>query len=127
MDTEDYRDEIRVCMQCGKEMIGRTDKKFCDAQCRNSFNNRLNRFHELKIKETNKILRKNRSILARLSPVGYTTVPKPYLELAGFDFNYFTNLFRSKSGNTYYMIYDHGYIPIADNKVRIVNNETDMT
>jgi hypothetical protein len=28
-----------VCCQCGKKVIGRTDKKFCDAICKNSFHN----------------------------------------------------------------------------------------
>lgn len=27
------------CCQCGKKVIGRTDKKFCDAMCKNSFHN----------------------------------------------------------------------------------------
>jgi hypothetical protein len=28
-----------VCCQCGKKLIGRTDKKFCDADCKNSYHN----------------------------------------------------------------------------------------
>ena len=28
------------CMECGKPLSGRTDKKFCCGKCRNRFNNR---------------------------------------------------------------------------------------
>ena len=97
----------RICLYCGEPFKGRSDKKFCGAQCRNSFNNKLNRLHELRIIEINKILRKNRSILSRLCPVGSSTVPRKYLELSEFDFEYFTNLYRSQDGLTYYIVYDH--------------------
>ena len=29
----------RECLNCKKPLIGRADKKFCDKQCRNEFNN----------------------------------------------------------------------------------------
>lgn len=116
----------RVCLYCGDPIVGRSDKKFCDDQCRNTYNNKVNRIHELTIIETNKILRKNRSILSRLSPAGKTTIPRTYLELGGFDFDHFTKLFRSKNGNTYYIVYDHGYMPISVDKILIVSNEEDM-
>ena len=71
----------KTCLYCGETFQGRSDKKFCDAQCRNSYNNKVNRLHELKIIEVNKILRKNRSILNNLCPVGKSSVPRKYLEL----------------------------------------------
>lgn len=27
------------CCRCGKKVIGRTDKKFCDALCKNTYHN----------------------------------------------------------------------------------------
>jgi len=116
----------RVCLDCGEPIRGRSDKKFCDDQCRNSYNNKVNRIHELTILKTNKILRKNRSILSRLSPAGKTIIPRKYLELSGFDFDHFTKLYRSKNGNTYYIVYDHGYMPISADKIIIASNEEDM-
>ncbi len=31
-----------TCVECGEEIKGRADKKFCSDQCRSAFNNRLN-------------------------------------------------------------------------------------
>ncbi|MFA6947300.1 MAG: DUF2116 family Zn-ribbon domain-containing protein, partial [Pedobacter sp.] len=31
----------RECLDCGAALRGRTDKKFCDDQCRSNFNNRM--------------------------------------------------------------------------------------
>ncbi|RYF12576.1 MAG: DUF2116 family Zn-ribbon domain-containing protein, partial [Flavobacteriales bacterium] len=30
----------RFCLDCNTEIKGRADKKFCDDQCRNNYNNR---------------------------------------------------------------------------------------
>ena len=33
----------RTCSECGDNIVGRIDKKFCCDACRNSFNNRVNK------------------------------------------------------------------------------------
>lgn len=33
--------ETATCLNCDKTLKGRTDKKFCDDYCRNSYNNQL--------------------------------------------------------------------------------------
>jgi hypothetical protein len=101
--------------------VGRTDKKYCDDQCRNAFNNKLKRQHEKLILDTNKILRKNRSILQQLNPVGKTTIRTEYLVKLGFDFRYFTHLFTTKNNNDYRFCYEYGYFKIDDEKTLIVN------
>lgn len=35
------RSEKQNCMECGKELFGRTDKRFCNDTCRNSFNRKI--------------------------------------------------------------------------------------
>ena len=115
-----------VCLQCGEKIIGRSDKKFCNAQCRNTYNNLLKSEAEKLIIESNRILRKNRTILKQLNPIGKSTVPREYLELAGFDFDHITRIYRTQGGNTYYMCYEFGYMYVDEEKVLIINQQDYM-
>lgn len=108
------------CIYCGESMKGRTDKRFCNEQCRNAWHNSKPNKSEAFIKNINKILRKNRSILRFASPEGKTTVKKDFLLGLGFDFNYYTNLYSTKNKNTYYFCYDYGYLILENTKVLIV-------
>jgi len=116
----------KICLHCGEKIFGRTDKKFCDADCRNAYNNRIKNESEKFIIETNRILRKNRSILKQLNPTGKSTVRREYLELSGFDFDHFTRIYRTQGGNTYYMCYEFGYMHVEDEKVLIINQQDYM-
>jgi predicted nucleic acid-binding Zn ribbon protein len=109
-----------ACIYCGTKLKGRTDKKFCDDQCRNAWHNSNPNRSEAFIKKINKILRKNRSIMRFSSPEGKTTVRKDFILGLGFDFNYFTNHYTTKNNNTYHFCYDYGYLLLEDEKVLIV-------
>lgn len=98
------------CIECGEEIIGRADKRFCSDNCRSSYNNRLNSDGTNFIRNINNILRKNRRILAELNPSGKARVHRDKLLERGFKFSYFTNEFVTKSGNTYHFCYDQGYL-----------------
>lgn len=100
-----------LCMECGKPLHGRIDKKFCDTHCKAAFNNKKSREKEAVLLEYNSLIRKNRTILKNLCPVGKTTVRKSELEEMGFDTNYFTTIFPTKNGNVYYFCYEYGYSP----------------
>jgi hypothetical protein len=121
---------IKKCEECGKTIRGRLDKRFCDANCRNSFNNKLKRGDEQYILNTNRRLRKNRRILKTLSPIGKSTVRQEVLDAMGYDFNIFSSMFRSKQGLIYYLCYDYGFSPIIDakniNKALIINRQEYM-
>ena len=65
---------LGTCKQCGKNITGRLDKKFCDDYCRNTYNNQNKRDDELLIQGINRIIRKNRRILKTLCPVGKAAV-----------------------------------------------------
>jgi hypothetical protein len=114
--NNDFTLTSNKCQQCGKPIHGRIDKKFCDAWCRNAFNNKVKRRDEQTIMEINRTLRKNRRILKSLSPVGKSTVRKEVLEALGYKFNIFSSMFRTSGGRTYYLCYDYGFNPIFDNK-----------
>ncbi len=121
--------EERLCLKCGKKLVGRLDKKFCDTQCKSEYNNQRKTEQEKDIIETNRILRKNRSILKKLSPVGKTTVRKEVLDSHGFEYAYFTSTYKNNYGDIYYIVYDYGYFPFTKDGVQratIVNRQPYM-
>lgn len=118
----------RACAQCGGTMMGRAGKVYCSDQCRSTANNRkkLEDTAELLMRDTNRILRHNRQVLHRASPEGKATVRRQTLLLAGFNFSYFTNIYQTQQGNTYYLCYDYGYMKLENDKVLIVNRQPYM-
>ncbi len=121
METE------KTCLNCGKILRkGRSDMKYCDAQCRSGHNNLKLRETEAEVVRINSILRKNRSILKSLNPEGMTVIRKEYLLIAGFNFDYITNFWRAKNGNEYRFCYEFGYMNLDADKVRIVNKQQYM-
>ena len=99
---------IRKCLQCGKNIQGRSDKKFCDVYCKSTYNNEVLRNDEVLIRTMNSILRKNRRILKDLNPVGKSSVRKDVLLGGGYRFKYFTHIYKTKQNNIYYFNYDMG-------------------
>jgi predicted nucleic acid-binding Zn ribbon protein len=110
----------RFCLECGKRIVGRADKKFCDDACRNDFNNKQNSEANKTMKNINYALRKNRRILLSLNPSGKTKISKQQLQKAGFDFKYMTHVFTSNSGDTYYFCYEQAYVPLENNYFALV-------
>ena len=100
------------CPECGEKIVGRTDKKFCSDYCRNSYNNKLNKDSSNLIRNINNSLRKNHRILQELNPTDKTKVSKSRLLAKGFNFEYFTSTYTTKSGTIYYFVYDQGYLPL---------------
>ena len=115
--------ETRNCLNCGEQLKGRSDKKFCDDQCRTTHNNRINYDSSPIIKNINSILKKNRKILHEiLSTVsdGKTKVNEKKLHDKGFNFTYHTSIYQTKNGNTYRFCYEYGYLPLENNFYMIV-------
>jgi len=120
--------QTRVCLQCHKPLNGRVDKKFCDAYCRNSYNNQAKGPEEHMIMQVNQMIRRNRRILKNLSPQGKAVIRRDVLDAMGFNFNYFTGVYRS-SASSYYMCYDYGYRVMIDNhkqKIQIIQKQEYM-
>lgn len=112
-----------MCRACGKPLIGRRDKKYCDDYCRSRFNNRLNNVDEVPVKAINQVLRKNRQILhAVLLAVDKSTcrITGRQLQERGFNFHYFTHLYHTNKGDTYHYCYDYGYRVLEENWYMIV-------
>ncbi|MEM1119047.1 MAG: hypothetical protein AAGJ18_01275 [Bacteroidota bacterium] len=102
------------CLVCNEEFNGRADKKYCSPNCRSTAHNHLNRDAINFVRNINNILGKNRRILSILNPDGKAKVHKDKLLAEGFNFSYFTNIYRTQKGNTYYFCYDYGYLALSD-------------
>lgn len=102
----------RVCAECHAPFRGRADKKFCSDLCRTAFNNRLNSNQNSYIRNINNILRRNRRILTELNPRGKNRIRLEKLKSLGFNFDYYTSIYRTKDGAQYFYCYDQGYLPI---------------
>lgn len=113
----------RKCLECGDVLRGRSDQKYCNDQCRNAYNNKLLGADNNTIRRINRILRKNHLILSKLNPDGKATISKNELITNGFDFNYFTNIYTTRSGRIYYFCYDKGYAMLDTAKVILVTKQ----
>ena len=106
----------RYCNDCGESLNGRADKKYCSDQCRNSHNNRLNSDNNNFMRNVNNILRKNRRVLADLTPDGKITVLKDKVLDLGYNFGYFTHTYITQKNTTYYFCYEYGYLMHANSE-----------
>jgi len=118
-------EETKTCMNCGKTLHGRSDKKFCGDYCRNNYNNQQKGHGNNYIRNINNTLGRNRRILEELLPPSekMSKATKEKLLHHGFSFKYITHKFTNKSGNTYYYCYDHGYLPLDNDWFLIVRRK----
>ena len=113
----------RKCLDCNEPIAGRSDKKFCSDQCRNNYNNRMNCETSSYMRNVNQVLRKNNKILAGLNPDGKIKIHKDKLTHKGFNFNFFTNIYKTQTGNIYYFCYEHGYLPLENDFYALVTRK----
>jgi endogenous inhibitor of DNA gyrase (YacG/DUF329 family) len=107
------------CIECGKEIRGRIDKKFCCDMCRNLYHNRLYREEKNLISQVNSRLAANRRILQNLYSSGKRRVPRDLLEEEKFDFHHYTSARRSFLGKITYRCYEYTYSSDLLRNVRI--------
>jgi predicted nucleic acid-binding Zn ribbon protein len=110
----------KACIECGEKIVGRADKKFCSDYCRNAYNNNLNKDSKNLVRNVNNQLRKNYRILEELNPEGKTKTSKSKLDSKGFNFEYFTSIYTTKTGTVYYFVYDQGYLPLEGDYYALV-------
>jgi hypothetical protein len=115
----------RLCLQCQKPLRGRTDKKFCDDNCRNVFNNTIKAVPYNLVRNVNNQLAKNRRLLEEVIPageeMGKTTRDKMISK--GFSFKYLTHTYTNKKGNVYFFCYDYGYLPLEGEWLLVVHRK----
>lgn len=114
---------LKACLECSEKIVGREDKKFCSDGCRNAYNNKINKDSTNFMRNINNRLRRNYRILCQLNIDGKTKTTRDKLALKGFDFEFFTNIRQTKTGNTYFFLYDQGYLPIENDFYILVKRE----
>ena len=112
-----------ACMNCGKEIKGRYDKKFCDDSCRNTYHNTQNKAVNAYMRHVNYTLKRNRKIMESLNITGKSVVKKEAMVKAGFDFEFHTNIIKTKKGAEYFFCYEHGYLMLDDDTLMLVINQ----
>lgn len=114
----------KKCLECNEPLRGRSDQKFCSDSCRNAYNNKKRIEHKKIIRNIDKILHKNRNILKKLCHYEKTATVKLALTSEGYDFNYLTNSFETKTGKKYYFCYDYGFCYLDEkDKILIVKKQ----
>ena len=117
--------ENRVCPECEKPVFGRIDMKFCSDGCRNAYYNKTNAVTTNYVRNVNKILSKNRRILTLLNPDGKKKTHRDQLLKNGFDFEYYTNTYKTKAGDLYHFCYEQGYLLLDDGFVLLVTRKNE--
>lgn len=114
---------MKTCLECSEKIVGREDKKFCSDSCRNAYNNKINKDSTNFMRNVNNKLRKNYRILSELNPDGKSKSTRDKMLSRGFDFDFFTNIMDTKNGNTYYFLYDQGYLSLENDYYLLVKKE----
>lgn len=114
---------MKTCLECSEKIVGREDKKFCSDGCRNAFNNKINKDSTNYMRNINNKLRKNYRILSELNLEGKSKTTKKTLLNKGFDFDFYTNVLNTKTGNTYNFLYDQGYMQLENDYFMLVKKD----
>lgn len=114
---------MKNCLECEEAIKGREDKKFCSDGCRNAYNNKINKDSTNFMRNVNNKLRKNYRILCELNTEGKSKTTRMKLQSKGFDFEFFTNRLQTKTGNTYYFLYDQGYLALENDFFMLVKKD----
>jgi len=112
----------KKCLDCGDILRGRTDKKFCSDQCRNNYNNRLNRDTNNFVRNVHGLLRRNRRILADLCNEGKLRVHKDALFALGYNFSFFTHIIETSDGKKFQYCFEYGYFESDDDFIELKMN-----
>jgi hypothetical protein len=115
----------KTCISCQHHLHGRTDKKFCNDYCRNTYNNQLNSASNQQVRNINHHLRKNRRILESflLPSKQIIKVARQKLFSKGFAFTYFTHIHTNKKGSVYHFCYEYGYLISEGDAVMIIKKK----
>jgi hypothetical protein len=102
---------IKKCLACNKDLIGRSDKKFCDLHCKSSYHYRKSIEEEPRFyNKVDNQLKLNRKILKYYNKAGKSVIRAEILKRDGFDSNFFTHYWKNGKGDTYLFVYEFGFL-----------------
>ncbi len=100
-----------TCLNCNKELSGRSDKVFCDGYCKSSFHYKKKQGEKKSIFESiDKQLKTNRRLLKLFNKAGKAIVRKEELIQEGFNPKYFTHFWKNEKGDVYLFCYEFGFL-----------------
>ena len=106
----------KTCLHCNNELTGRTDKKFCDPQCKSAYQYKQEK--EQPERFYNKVdnqLKLNRKVLKEFNKGGKVTLRSEMLMEKGFDPNFFTHYWKNQKNQVYLFVYEFGFLKINEN------------
>ena len=116
-----WPEPVRHCILCGKDLHGRSDKKFCNPYCRSFYNNRVNLTSTHYVRNVINALRRNRRILEEI--LGKETcrhTSRERLVTSGFLFNYHTHTHTSPKGDMLQCCFELGYRCVNPEWIEVV-------
>ncbi len=106
----------KECLNCSKELEGRTDKKFCDPQCKSAYQYQKEKGSpERFYNKVDNQLKLNRKILKEYNKGGKVTIRSKVLLDLGFDPKYFTHYWKNQKGDVYLFVYEFGFLKKLEN------------
>jgi len=110
----------QTCQHCQHELKGRSDKKFCNDNCRNAFHNETYKQQNNTMRNITNILRRNRRIIRTLlKDKIFKKVHKKDLLNNGFQKAYHTQVLVNKTGERIYYCFEYGYQAMPDETIKI--------
>jgi hypothetical protein len=106
----------KECSQCGQELSGRTDKKYCDQYCKSA--HQYEKSKEGPLRFYNKVdnqLKLNRKILKLYNRAGKAVVRSQILLDLDFDPKFFTHYWKNGKGEVYLFVYEYGFLGKREN------------
>jgi hypothetical protein len=114
----------KTCLACNAILKGRTDKKFCNANCRNSYNNQQKGGMNNYARNIINSIRKNQKILESfLGGHEKVKASRHRMLTHGFQFRYHTHTRENKHGKVYFFCFEMGYRPIDQDSYIIVKQK----
>lgn len=107
---------VKNCLYCNKELEGRTDKKFCDPQCKSAY--QYDKEKQSPARFYNKVdnqLKLNRKLLKAYNKGGKVTLRAEVLLKLGFDPNFFTHYWKNQKNDVYLFVYEYGFLKRNEN------------
>lgn len=106
----------KECIHCSKELRGRTDKKFCDPQCKSAYQYQIEKQNpERFYNKVDNQLKLNRKLLKEYNKGGKVTIRSNVLLELGFNPNFFTHYWKNQNGQVYFFIYEYGFLIRKEN------------
>lgn len=112
----------RLCLHCQHALAGRTDKKFCDDYCRNTYNNKRYREEFAAKREIQSALNHNYKVLREIC-VTNTVAESSLSDLhsRGYQMPFFTNLSLTGQGEVLRQCFDMGILTKENGKLFVID------